>query len=138
METAVSIPFGPAITLQGYTVRTDNLQPGDIVQATLFWQTAVPLNTRYKVFLHLVDENGNLVAQRDSEPGGNLKPTTIWPPGETISDNHGLLLPADLPPGDYTLLLGLYDVADPGVRLAVEAETAVNNAYPLAKLTINK
>ncbi|MCB8985786.1 MAG: glycosyltransferase family 39 protein [Ardenticatenaceae bacterium] len=137
METAVSIPFGPAITLQGYTVRTGDLQPGDIVQATLFWQTAVPLNTRYKVFLHLVDENGNLVAQRDSEPGGNLKPTTIWPPGETISDNHGLLLPADLPPGDYTLLLGLYDVADPGVRLAVEAETAVNNAYPLAKLTIN-
>ena len=138
MDTAVSLPFGPSITLQGYTLHADKLQPGDIAQVTLFWQTAVPLDARYKVFLHLVDADGNLVAQRDSEPGGNLKPTTIWPPGETITDNHGLLIPADLPPGEYTLLLGLYDVADPGARLVVGAETAVNNAYPLSKITINK
>ena len=111
METAVSIPFGPSITLQGYTLGQTTLAPGDIAQVTLFWQTAVPLAARYKIFLHLVDETGNLVAQRDSEPGGNLKPTTIWPPGEVISDHHGLLLPADLPPGEYTLLLGLYDDA---------------------------
>ena len=136
METAVSLPFGDAITLQGYTLGQTTLSPGDIAQVTLFWQTAVPLAARYKVFLHLVDETGNLVAQRDSEPGGNLKPTTIWPPGEVISDNHGLFIPADLPPGDYTLLLGLYDVADPGARLEVGADTAVNNAYPLAKLTV--
>ncbi|MBP6472488.1 MAG: glycosyltransferase family 39 protein [Chloroflexi bacterium] len=138
METAVSLPFGDAITLQGYTLGQTTLAPGDIAQVTLFWQTAVPLAARYKVFLHLVDENGNLAAQRDSEPGSNLKPTTIWPPGETITDNHGLLIPADLPPGEYTLLLGLYDVADPGARLEVGAETAVNNAYPLAQITINK
>ncbi|MBK8984531.1 MAG: hypothetical protein IPM39_00380 [Chloroflexi bacterium] len=136
METLAAIPFGSAITLQGYTLGETTLAPGEIAQVTLFWQTAVPLAQRYKVFLHLVGEDGPPVAQRDSEPGGALKPTTIWPPGETISDNHGLLIPADLPPGSYTLLLGLYDLADPTARLPVAAETAVNNALPLAQITV--
>jgi hypothetical protein len=138
MATAVAIPFGDAITLQGYTLGETTLSPGEIAQVTLFWQTAVPLDQRYKVFLHLVGKDGLPVAQRDSEPGGTLKPTNNWPPGETISDNHGLLIPADLPPGDYTLLLGLYDLADPTARLPVGAETAVNNAFPLTEITINE
>jgi len=109
MATAVAIPFGDAITLQGYTLGETTLSPGEIAQVTLFWQTAVPLDQRYKVFLHLVGKDGLPVAQRDSEPGGTLKPTNTWPPGETISDNHGLLIPADLPPGEYELRAGMYE-----------------------------
>jgi mannosyltransferase len=138
MVVRADVPFGEAITLEGYTLGPTTLSPGEIAQVTLFWQTAVSLSQRYKVFLHLVGADGRPVAQRDSEPGGNLKPTTIWPPGETISDNHGLLIPADLPPGDYTLLLGLYDLADPAARLPVGGETAVNNALPLTRITINR
>ena len=138
MAVAAGIPFGDHITLEGYTLGPTTLAPGEIAQVTLFWQTAVSLTERYKVFLHLVGPDGLPVAQRDSEPGGNLKPTPIWPPGETISDNHGLLIPADLPPGDYTLLLGLYDLADPGARLEVGGETAVDNALPLTRITIKR
>jgi hypothetical protein len=68
METAVHFPFGDHITLNGYTLNGEHFQPGDIVQVTLFWQTAQPLDQRYKVFLHLVDTSGQLNAQRDSEP----------------------------------------------------------------------
>ncbi|HRQ37419.1 MAG TPA: glycosyltransferase family 39 protein [Chloroflexota bacterium] len=137
MDTAVAIPFGDSITLEGYTVKGTALQPGDILQVTLFWQTAVPLDQRYKVFLHLIGPNGRLVTQRDSEPGGGLNLTTIWQPGETVIDNHGLLLPADLPPGPYTLLLGLYDIADPTARLPVLTSTGETDTLPMAEITVH-
>jgi hypothetical protein len=38
--------------------------------------------------------------------------------GETIVDNHALALP-NLPAGDYTLILGLYDANNSTARLAV-------------------
>ena len=136
METAVSLPFGDNIALNGYTLGETILRPGDIVEVTLFWQTAVPLQTRYKVFLHLLDENGNLVSQRDSEPGGGLALTTTWQPGEVILDNHGLLIPSDLPPGSYQLQLGLYDLANPANRLPIATPDGIIDAYWLTTVIV--
>ncbi|MBK8900055.1 MAG: hypothetical protein IPM53_02615 [Anaerolineaceae bacterium] len=137
METAVNLRFGEAIILKGYTLGETTRQPGDIVEVTLFWETADPLQNRYKVFLHLLDENGNLVSQRDSEPGGGLALTTTWPPGEIIVDNHGLLLPSGLPPGSYRLQLGLYDLANPANRLPITTPDGETDAYLLATITVS-
>ncbi len=136
METETNWQFGEAITLQGYTVGAETALPGDVIPMTLFWQTAVPLERRYKVFLHLLDANGQVVAQRDSEPGGGLVLTTTWPPGETIVDNHGLFLPPDLPAGTYTLSLGLYDIADPAARLPIQTDAGVVDAVDLAVIIV--
>ena len=136
METAVAIPFGDVITLNGYTLADSILTPGDILQITLFWETAAPLSERYKVFLHLVNENGELVAQRDSEPGGGLNLTANWQPGDLVLDNHGILIPADAPNGDYRLLLGLYPLSAPNARLPIQTEAGVIDAYPLAAITV--
>ncbi|MAT97890.1 MAG: hypothetical protein CL608_12160 [Anaerolineaceae bacterium] len=136
METAVNLPFGDSITLNGYTLGKTMLRPGDIVEVTLFWQTAVSLENRYKVFLHLLDAEGNLVSQRDSEPGGGLALTTTWQPGEVVIDNHGLLIPSDLPPGDYRLQLGLYDLANPANRLPITIPEGTADAYLLATVTV--
>jgi hypothetical protein len=119
MTTAVNLPFGPHITLLGYATNAAAVRPGDVLQVTLFWQTAQPLADRYKIFLHLVNEQGEIVAQRDSEPGGGLIFTTAWPPGERIVDNHGILLPMEMVDGRYALRLGLYDLADPAARLPI-------------------
>jgi uncharacterized membrane protein len=136
METAVALPFGESITLNGYTLGETTLRPGDIVEVTLFWETAVSLQNRYKVFLHLLDENGNLVSQRDSEPGGGLALTTTWQPGEIILDNHGLLIPSDLPPGSYRLQFGLYDLANPSDRLPIATPDGIIDSYLLTIITI--
>jgi hypothetical protein len=90
------------------------------------------------VFLHLVDANDQPIAQRDSEPGGGLNLTTIWSPDEVIMDNHGLLIPADAPSGQYTILLGLYDVADPAARLPITTEHGVVDALPLLQFQLRK
>lgn len=137
METAVNLPFGDDIMLKGYTLGETILQPGDIVEVTLFWQTAVLLENRYKVFLHLLDENGNLVSQRDSEPGGGLALTTTWQPGRVVIDNHGLLIPSDLPPGSYHLQLGLYDLADPTNRLPITTPEGITDSFLLAVILVS-
>lgn len=116
-ETSAAIRFGPNLTLTGYTVSPGSFRGGDIVPVTLFWETDAALETRYKVFIHLLDSRGNIIAQRDSEPGGGLALTTTWPAGESIVDNHGLLIPQGTPPGRYALITGLYDIADPTNRL---------------------
>ena len=73
----------------------------------------------YFVFLHLVDEQGNLVAQHDRAPGIRGKqPTTGWLPDEVITDPIDFLLPPDLAPGQYTLRTGLY-LPPTGPRLQV-------------------
>ena len=136
MATAVYMPFGDAITLIGYTLASSELAPGDIVQMTLFWETAVSLQTRYKVFLHLVDDTGQPLAQRDSEPGGGLNLTSRWPPGKTIIDNHGVLIPTNLPPGSYQLRIGLYDLADPSARLPIQTAVGLVDAYPIATISV--
>ena len=138
METAVNIPFGEAITLNGYSLGETTRQPGDIVEVTLFWETAVPLQTRYKVFLHLLDDNGNLVGQRDSEPGGGLALTTTWQPGQSVIDNHGLLIPGDLPPGQYNLRLGLYDFANPANRLLITTLNGETDNHLLAVIVVEE
>ena len=44
-----------------------------------------------------------------------MRPTSTWTPEEEIVDHYGMLLPADLPTGKYTVAVGLYD---PGERSA--------------------
>lgn len=137
MQTRLNLRFGEHIYLKGYTLLAGKLAPGDIVPVTLFWETLSPLEQRYKVFLHLLDETGHVVAQRDSEPGGGLALTTTWQPGQTVVDNHGILLPAAIPAGNYRLLLGLYDFADPAARLSITTGQGVVDAFLLATVAVS-
>ena len=95
------------------------MQPGDILQLDLFWHADAPLSERYKVFVHLVDQNGRLVAQTDREPGGGQQPTTNWAANEPIVDRYGVLIPEDTLPGSYTVEIGFYDFNN--TRLPVAA-----------------
>ena len=117
-EVRTEARFGEDIHLQGYAMGAGPFMPGEVVPVTLFWETDAPLTERYKVFLHLLDSGGRLAAQTDSEPGGGLTLTTMWPAGERLADRHGVLLPSDLPPGEYSLIAGLYHLVT-GARLPV-------------------
>jgi mannosyltransferase len=113
------VRFGDHITLAGFTLPTPTLSPGDILQLDLFWRTDAPLTERYKVFVHVLDAHGRIVAQTDREPGGGLKPTPNWPSNELVIDRYGVLIPADAAGGEYAVEIGLYDFNN--VRLPVAA-----------------
>jgi hypothetical protein len=103
--------FGDAIRLAGYDAVPDALKPGGAAEITLQWQPITRLHADYTTFVHLVNANGDKIAQSDRRPGGAYYPTSLWKPGETLIDKHTLALPADLGPAPYTIVVGLYDNA---------------------------
>jgi hypothetical protein len=103
--------FGGAIRLAGYDVTPSALAPGGAAEITLHWQPITRLDADYTTFVHLINANGDKIAQSDHRPGGIYYPTSLWKPGETLVDRHTLALPADLGPAPYTIVVGLYDNA---------------------------
>jgi mannosyltransferase len=129
--------LGKSIALQGYAVG-DAPAGGDILPVTLYWQALDPIDQRFKVFVHLMDHRGLVVAQRDSEPGGGGAMTDQWTPGQQIADNHGVLIPPGTPPGEYTLRIGMYSMDD-GSRLPIamgEDGSGVGDALDLATVSV--
>ncbi len=101
--TPLSALFGEKIRLLGY-----DLHVADQLELVLYWQSEQPATQSYDVFIHLLDAEGNIVAQADSVPVAGLAPTTRWQPGDIIQDVYTIPLPPDLPVGEYTLRVGLY------------------------------
>jgi mannosyltransferase len=97
------------IVLEGYRLPSRSIRAGETLALTLIWRAEKPMTVQWKVFTHLLDGRPTVVAQRDAEPGDNLRPTTTWKPGERVEDNYGILVPEELPAGAYTLEIGMYD-----------------------------
>jgi hypothetical protein len=118
MEQPVGIGLGEQVRLLGYTVAEESVETGEMVRLTLFWQADATPSERYTVFAHVVDEQGRLVAQQDSEPSGGSRPTSTWEPDEVIADHVGILMPLDAASGPHRLVVGMYQ-PDSGNRLPV-------------------
>ncbi len=129
------VHFGDAILLNAAGFSADPLQPGDIARVRLSWMATEPLDARYKATLQLLNLANQVVAQVDSEPAGGSQPTTAWIPGKTVLDGYGLPIPLATPPGDYPLILAMYD-AQTGQRLPVSGEGAQDDYLMLGSVTI--
>ncbi len=104
--TPLDVPFADNIRLRGYTI--ESAAAGQVMPITLFWEAAGIPTHDYTVFVHLLDANGELLQVADAPPVANNYPTTFWQPGDWIDDLHHMPIPSDLPPGDYTIAVGLY------------------------------
>jgi hypothetical protein len=97
------------LRLVGFDAGKTDARPGDTLRIRLYWFVQSAPSDDYKVFLHLIKPgNPAQVAQADWEPVLGYSPTTRWEPGELIADEHDFPLGADLPPGEYQLLVGMY------------------------------
>lgn len=87
------------------------LLPGDgMLHLQLDWRALRAVEQDYKLFVHLFNSAGELVAQLDTMPRDWAMPTSTWSAGETLGDLVSLDT-FDLPAGAYRLSLGLYDAA---------------------------
>ena len=118
LEHPLDFRLGEVVRLLGYDLEPREVESGDSVQLTLYWQALSTMETSYTVFIHLLDEEGDLRGQRDSLPGGGTLPTTGWASGEVITDRYDISIASDAPPGRYRLLVGMYEPTS-GKRLPV-------------------
>lgn len=116
LEHPLDAQLGAEIALLGYELPHDTLAAGERLHLTLYWQAHVPPTRSYKVFAHLYDAQGQVVAQVDSIPMSWGYPTTEWQAGEVVEDRLQLPLAPELAPGRYQLFIGMYD-AESGARL---------------------
>ena len=118
IQNPLNARLGDEMALLGYNLPTREVEAGDILPLTLFWQTLAQPQERYKVFVHLLDEAGHIVGQQDSEPGDGMNITTLWQPGETVADNYGVLVRPGTPPGQHRIEVGMYSPTS-GQRLSI-------------------
>lgn len=100
--TPLELSAGGPLRLAGATIDPD----GDALTVTLYWQTDRPLSDGAHVFVHLLNEADEIVAQHDSAPANGARPMPGWLPGEVVADAHTVPRPAG---GPYRLAVGVYD-----------------------------
>ncbi len=108
--------LGQELLLTGYGLDGAAIQAGEVARLALRWQALAEMERDYTVFIHLLGPDGQIWGQRDGQPVGGFRPTSSWAVGEEILDHHALRLSSEAPPGEYRLVLGLYDAAT-GQRL---------------------
>jgi len=104
----------PVIRLRGYNLA----RSAAALTLKLYWESLAPTEVDWSVFVHVRNAAGQTVAQKDGPAGGGQYPAALWDAGEIITDELTVPLPAELPPAEYKLVVGLYNLAD-GARLAV-------------------
>ena len=127
------IDFGGQIKLLATTVEPNAVSAGQSMTATLYWQAARVPDKDHTVFVHLLDAQGQQVANADSMPQANRYPTSFWDVDEIVPDAHRIDLPSDLPPGQYQIVIGWYDLAT-GARLPINGDP--NGAWTIGAVEV--
>ncbi len=79
-----------------------------------------------------MDDDGLIIAQRDTMPGGGLSPTSQWTAGELLVEQYSIdIPPTAFTPNEASWMVGLYNAAN-GSRASVtmtgDEETGTPNA----------
>ena len=114
-----NISLDDQIRLATYALSSQEVESGEVLQIQLAWQAEQVPATDYTVFVQLLDQRNQVVAQHDAPPLSGERPTSGWQPDEIVVDNRGVLVPYGTAPGDYQLIVGMYDPST-GQRLTTD------------------
>ncbi|MBN1249562.1 MAG: hypothetical protein JXC32_18010, partial [Anaerolineae bacterium] len=139
IDASFSAASGELIRLVGYELFVDVASDG--LGVTLVWQALAAMEEDYVVFLHLRDAASDaLIVQVDEMPqspdatAAVRYPTSLWMPGEVITDRHTLALPEVPLSGAAYLYVGLY-LPEDGTHLTVAGVSRLQLAsFPEALL----
>lgn len=104
--TTPLVSYGERVALMDYQ-GPSCLTPGETASFVLRWLCRHPPKENYMVFLHLVDAEGETIAQMDGVPVNGRYPTDLWVEGDMVDDHRMLDVPTDLS-GPYYLHIGFY------------------------------
>lgn len=103
------------------------VEPGGEITLRLNWRVLTTPVVNYSVFVHLVDEDGLIIAQRDMHPGQGSLATTELAPGRLWTDHYTLRVSSlERAPRTAHWEVGLYDAAS-GTRAALAGDPGRDN-----------
>ena len=101
------ITFENGLAFAGYDTRqaSEGFKPSEGLEVNTYWRVTDRLQPPVAVFVHLLDQAGNIVAQ-DDRFGAAAR---MLEPGDLIVQRHPIRSEAALKPGTYQLAIGLYN-----------------------------
>jgi hypothetical protein len=134
--------LGEAIGLIDAQIEPRTIQPDQMLDVRLRWQARQTVMQRYTTFVQLIAADGGAAVSIEGDPNGGASPTWRWQAGDVIADRWQLKLPADLAPGSYQVVVGMYDPAS-GQRLegwqrSPSVERFWTNALPLGTVEVRR
>lgn len=114
-EGAPTVQFGdsvvkPVARVLAVETHPAQVRPGEPVWVQVTWEPLQRTARPYAVYIHLIDEIGAVVTQRDTWPGLGRAPTTSWRIGRAFVDTYRLDVPeSTYTPNRATVRLGLYE-----------------------------
>ncbi len=121
----------PALEFAGHTPLPAQLLPGASMELLTIWRILSTPPRPFSLYLHLLNESGEIVAQHDGW-GVELDGLSF---ADEVGQLHELALPEDLPPGDYTLRLGVYETAT-GERFMLGSPGSGIDGLTLSRFTV--
>jgi 4-amino-4-deoxy-L-arabinose transferase-like glycosyltransferase len=119
-ERPIAAEFAGGMNLVGADLPAGaGLDAGRGLPITLYMGARQPITAAYTLFMHLVDDQGQVLWQFDGVPAEGRHPTPQWVPGQVFADTH-VIGPAAIPAdGPGTLSIGFYPYDDPNQRQAL-------------------
>ncbi len=105
------------LQLLAYDVSDQTIRAGDPLTVTLYWKTQAPVPMNFQVYVHLIGADDYLYAQSDKLNPADF-PTSRWPTNRYVRDEHDLAFADAPPPGEYRLVVGLWN-SGTGERLKI-------------------
>lgn len=103
------VTYGADIQLRDIEITADQNTHNQRVNIHLFWQTQRLVSEDYTVFVHLINPNGDIIAQTDQQPLKGFIPTSLWRINEVIADQKSLILPTNVSLEQHKFHIGLYE-----------------------------
>jgi len=135
--TAADYNFSDGFTLYGYDL-PPTLRVGETAPLKLWWKTNQNVDRDLTYFIHLVDPDTQETYALDQKPFGEALPTADWPEGLNAVDERPVTISADVPPGDYQVFIGTYEIVS-GIRSTVtdqDGQHVPNDAINLGTVTV--
>lgn len=105
----VSYTWSNGIALVGWAQDKRVIQPGSVLCLEFYFTRASPAAQESNFFAHLVSQQGEIISGPDGPPQYGAAPVFTWREGEIIKDRRAIVVPINLAPGIYDLVVGFAD-----------------------------
>ena len=109
----VSANFEGAAEIIGYRISKDSVQAGDQVEVTIYWRPLAPTASPFPAFVHLVDRQRIIAAQRDTYHGLGAAASHQWRVGNIFADVYRVYIPETAyAPETLTVRVGMWNTVE--------------------------